>query len=509
MTVGGTITFAVGEEGSALLNTATVSSSTNDPNSSNNSQSVSTSVVDPSVVASGGLTLRTVEGDGSSSQTLATFTDPAGPEALGDYTATIAWGDGSSSAGMITVGNGGTFIVSGSHTYVADGSYTASLTINHDSAAPVTVTDSVNVSDPPVVANSVAPLSATQNAAASFTLATFTDPGGAEALNNYSASVSWGDGTASAGTITFANGVFTVAASHTYLSSGTFPISVVITHGAAPSASVSDSVVVAPAGPGIVLTPAGTLSAVEGASAALTLATFTDAAPLPVTSYLVTINWGDGTTSTGTVQPGANVGSYVVTGNHKFVDEGSYQVTVSVSRGTGPAASVTDAANVSDPNVVATGGLSLQAQRGSDTTLTVATFTDPGGSESLGNYSATVNWGDGTTTAGTISFNVATSVFSVSGTHNYQNSGKFTLTVSIVHRSLTAVVVTDSLKVTGAPVTPPPPPATPLSVTLTTNPTSNWPQNLHGNSNNAPGQFISIVEKLLQNLKTVLSRKHH
>ena len=33
---------------------------------------------------------------------------------------------------------------------------------------------------------------------------------------------------------------------------------------------------------------------------------------------------------------------------------------------------------------------------------TVATFTDPGGDESLANYSASINWGDGNTSAGAI-----------------------------------------------------------------------------------------------------------
>ena len=49
------------------------------------------------------------------------------------------------------------------------------------------------------------------------TVATFTDPGGAEPLGDYSALIDWGDGTApSAGTITFAGGIYTVQGSHTF-----------------------------------------------------------------------------------------------------------------------------------------------------------------------------------------------------------------------------------------------------------------------------------------------------
>ena len=46
------------------------------------------------------------------------------------------------------------------------------------------------------------------------------DPGGAEPLSHYSATINWGDAKTSAGTISFAAGVFTVKGSHVYTGTG-------------------------------------------------------------------------------------------------------------------------------------------------------------------------------------------------------------------------------------------------------------------------------------------------
>ena len=78
-------------------------------------------------------------------------------------------------------------------------------------------------------------------------VATFTDPGGAEPITgtNYLATINWDDGTpTSSGTITYANGVFTVAGSHTYTSNGTYSPQVSITHEALPAVTATGTAVV-------------------------------------------------------------------------------------------------------------------------------------------------------------------------------------------------------------------------------------------------------------------------
>src|SRR5262249_59767294 len=82
-------------------------------------------VFDPAVEAAGGLSLSSSEGSGTGTQTVATFTDPGGAEALADYSADIKWGDGATTSGNLSV-SGGVFTVSGSHNYAEEGTYTIS-----------------------------------------------------------------------------------------------------------------------------------------------------------------------------------------------------------------------------------------------------------------------------------------------------------------------------------------------------------------------------------------------
>lgn len=61
------------------------------------------------------------------------------------------------------------------------------------------------------------------------TVATITDPDTSATASAYSATIDWGDNNTSTGTINGGNGTFSVAGTHTYSSSGTYPVSVTIT----------------------------------------------------------------------------------------------------------------------------------------------------------------------------------------------------------------------------------------------------------------------------------------
>ncbi|HLJ95154.1 MAG TPA: PKD domain-containing protein [Gemmataceae bacterium] len=191
------------------------------------------SVSDQNVVATGGLTLNATEGAVAAPQAVATFTDPGGSEAMADYTATISWGDGSSATTGTISQSGTTFTVQGGHSYAEEGSYTISVTINHNTSTPQVVTSMVSISDPNVVGLS-ASISATAGAPFSGMVATFTDPGAAETNDgsHYSASIAWGDNTlATTGIITVANGTFTVNGTHTYAAAGSsYSVTVTINH---------------------------------------------------------------------------------------------------------------------------------------------------------------------------------------------------------------------------------------------------------------------------------------
>ena len=170
------------------------------------------------------------------------------------------------------------------------------------------------------------------------------------------------------------------------------------------------------------------VSATEGKSFSGTVATFSDADSTATASqYSATITWGDGTTSSGSIS--GSLGQFTVNGSHTYAEEGSRTITVTITDAdtTSNSATATSAAKVADAALSATGVKPSLA--GTKASGTVATFTDsdPGGTVS--DYSASINWGDGSTSAGTVS--KSGSHFSVSGKHTYAKSGKYTLKITI------------------------------------------------------------------------------
>jgi hypothetical protein len=180
------------------------------------------------------------------------------------------------------------------------------------------------------------------------------------------------------------------------------------------------------------ITATGTsVSATEGALFTGTVATFTDPTTTATAAeYTASINWGDGHTSTGIVS-GPIGGLFTVTGSNTYAEEGPYTVTVTITdidnaangATTASTATVSDAALLASCAVVATSSQSFSG-------LT-ATFTDaasPFGT--LSDFTAMINWGDGTTSAGTVT-GPDGGPYSVSGTHTYASTGPFTITTTI------------------------------------------------------------------------------
>src|SRR5207247_1132959 len=134
------------------------------------------------------------------------------------YTASINWGDGSASAGAITNQGNGTFAVSGTHVYASANSYTVSVTIQHPQGAVAAATASATatVSGRSWTATGVN-VQATAGAPFSGTVASIQNADTIGGVGAYAATITWGDGIASAGTITNqGNGVFAVSGTHTY-----------------------------------------------------------------------------------------------------------------------------------------------------------------------------------------------------------------------------------------------------------------------------------------------------
>jgi hypothetical protein len=171
------------------------------------------------------------------------------------------------------------------------------------------------------------------------------------------------------------------------------------------------------------------VNSVEGAQFNGTTGTFTDTnANQPASSFTATINWGDGTTSTGTIT-GAN-GSFSINGNHIYAEEGSFNTTVSVQDTDGETATGIASGNVSDaplslishlPSFSFVAGVPLA-------NLILGKFGDANPFGTAGDFEATIDWGDGTLSAATISGNG--NAFDITGGHTYANSGTFGVSVN-------------------------------------------------------------------------------
>lgn len=264
----------------------------------------------------------------------------------------------------------------------------------------------------------------------------------------YSATIAWGDGQTSPGSISIPN-ANAVSGSHTYSEEGAYTVSVAVTDSTGATASGGTSTSVADAA---LTVTAASVSAVEGAGFSGTLASFTDADPSGVvTDYSATINWGDQTSSAGTITANGG-GGFVVSGSHVYAEEGSYAVTVVVSDAGGAAAGAASSVSVVDAGIALAGATKFNEHHRTNFTATLATLTDadPGGVAT--DYTGQVNWGDGTTSAcPSTTCTIAARAgggFTVSGSHNYHNNGTFTVTITLTDaggstaRTTTTVVVT-------------------------------------------------------------------
>jgi hypothetical protein len=164
--------------------------------------------------------------EGASFQgTVATFTDLGGAAPVSLYAATIDWGDSQSSSGAIIANADGTFAITGTHTYAEEGVPIVGVTITDVSGASGQAAATGAVADAPL---SVVGQGITATAGAPFTgvVATFSDADPAGTVADFTATVTWGDGNVSPGSVSAVLGGFAVTASNTYAAAGGYAVSV-------------------------------------------------------------------------------------------------------------------------------------------------------------------------------------------------------------------------------------------------------------------------------------------
>lgn len=256
----------------------------------------------------------------------------ANPE---DFTVTIWWSDGVTSEGVVTRGEDGQFVISGTHTYYREytsGSYRYLTVVvqcgqeQADGVVSVEVTRNPNY----VHAEGRSEMKFRQREELTTKVASFVPVSGAT-LDQYEVRIDWGDGQVTQGTISQGyDGWFDVSGTTTYKKSGSFTIRVTIIGPGGPVRAQSfidltpDPVDVTPTQP-----------VLDGLKIDRVLASFIDEDGGSTNEYQVTyaalIDWGDGSITAGTIDISAD-GHHRVLGSHMYATPGDYRVRLIVRR---------------------------------------------------------------------------------------------------------------------------------------------------------------------------------
>jgi hypothetical protein len=214
---------------------------------------------------------------------------------------------------------------------------------------------------------------------------------------------------------------------------GSHSVTVTISDVGGATVSTADVVVIGP-GPDNPTASGTHISATEGQSFSGVIGSFQDLdePSRAGTANSVQIDWGDGTTSVGSVTL-ISAGNFSVNGNHVYQEEGSYTLAFTITPvGSSSRVQATSSVQVADAPLkmvaVTPPGVVLVGQAINN--YPVATFTDADIYRSLGDYTAQISWGDGAVTAGVLRDN-GDGTFSVLGSHVYGLAGPMTIGVTV------------------------------------------------------------------------------
>src|SRR5437870_3341563 len=330
------------------------------------------------------------------------------------HTVTVDWGDLSPTT-TLSLAAGVSSFTTGAHTYATSGDFTVTATVADNAGASATATSSVSVHQANQ-APSIASLNLTTGAeGGSSSLAlTFADT---DAADTHTVSVAWGDGaTSDSGTL--ASTVTTFGAPHVYADTGTYSVVVTLVdsanHTVTASASVSPTNV-APVVGSLSLSPTSVVD-----HQTLTVSgTFTD--PGTADTFTLTVDWGDGMSSTQSLAAGTR--SFSAT--HAYAAAGPVTIKATVTdRDNGAASSSASLTVLPSNHAPADLAVSSTAVvEGGTTTLNVS-FTDV---ETTDTHTVAVDWGD----TSTESVSLAAGVVSTNLTHPYAETGSYTVAVTV------------------------------------------------------------------------------
>ena len=249
--------------------------------------------------------------------------------------------------------------------------------------------------------------------------------------------IDWGDGNVD--TINLAQGVFSIpsATVHTYADENSDPYQITVTVAtvaADQGSAVSDShLAITVNDAPLTGSDAAAVGGAEGQtdSSVLAGATFTDANPGDHTGdFTATIDWGDGgPTSLGIVTYSGGV--YTVSGSHTYAEEGGYPISIGVLDNGGQGH---DHGHRHGGRRALTGSSGATAggteEAADSSVLAGATFTDANPGDHTGDFTATIDWGDGgPTSLGIVTYSGG--VYTVSGAHTYAEEGSYPINIDV------------------------------------------------------------------------------
>jgi hypothetical protein len=233
-------------------------------------------------------------------------------------------GDGSGSVtGTLESLGGGEYGVYLSHNYSQHGAYTATVVVTGPGSVQTTVTSTVEVGD--IYAGESGTLTVAQ-----FALGNPSAP-----ASSYTASINWGDGNSSPGTVTVSGGLLTVTGAHTFTvdsidaSNSAYQVSVTVNGPGGQVLTASKQIEVTR--PPVQLQLVPLVEGVDGTVANQVIAAFeVPSTSDTATEFSATIYWGDGSSSSAVVT-GAN-GFFQVFANHGYTSLEQHVIQVVVSQ---------------------------------------------------------------------------------------------------------------------------------------------------------------------------------
>jgi hypothetical protein len=241
---------------------------------------------------------------------------PAAAAPAGGFKVSIDWGDSSPLAtGSATANGSGGYVIAGAHVFKNSGIYEATYTLLAGGNMAGSGVLQIRVTEA-VLGASAPAISAATGKLFNGVVATITDANAAEAAADLTASINWGDGTASAGTVVRTGaGKFNIVGSHTYAKPASFSVVTSVTDDSVDLKTAANQI------------DATKTKAFNGAVGTVAI----PAPGTPIGNYSGTIAWGDGSTSLATFSLHGDV--IVFSGKHTYAKTGKYNVQLELKGG--------------------------------------------------------------------------------------------------------------------------------------------------------------------------------